>query len=166
MKAIKKKKRHYNPNLAKIHRNYSVEEVADLYGVFKGTVRAWIKAGLQTLNQKRPMLIKGCELAAYHRARRTKNKQTCKAGEMFCLKCRTPKVPDSNMVEFQTVTEKIGNLVGICPTCYTIMNRRVSIAKLDQVRGEMDITMPLAQRHIVESKQPSVNSNLKQEQTA
>jgi integrase/recombinase XerD len=29
------------------------EEVADLYGVFKGAVRAWIKAGLPTLNQKR-----------------------------------------------------------------------------------------------------------------
>ena len=163
MKAIKK--RLYNPNLAKIHRNYSVEEVADLYGVFKGTVRVWIKAGLPTLNQKRPMLIKGSELAAYHRARRTKNKQTCKAGEMYCLKCRIPKKPDGNMVDLQTITEKIGNLVGICPTCYTIMNRRVNIAKLEQVRGEMDITMPLAQRHIVESKQPSVNSDLKQEQT-
>ena len=164
MKAIKK--RLYNPNLAKIHRSYSVEEVADLYDVFKGTVRAWIKAGLPTLNQKRPMLINGSELAAYHRARRTKNKQACKAGEMYCLKCRTPKAPDGNMVDFQAVTEKIGNLVGICPTCYTIMNRRVSIAKLEQVRGKMDITMPLAQRHIVESKQPSVNSDLKKEPTA
>lgn len=164
MKAMKK--RLYNPNLAKIHRSYSVEEVADLYGVFKGTVRAWIKAGLPTLNQKRPLLIRGSELAAYHRARRTKNKQACKAGEMFCFKCRIPKKPDGNMVEFQSVTEKIGNLVGICPTCYTIMNRRVSIAKLEQVRGEIDITMPLTQQHIVESKQPSVNSDLKQEKTA
>lgn len=164
MKAIKK--RLYNPNLAKIHRNYSVEEVADLYGVFKGTVRAWIKTGLPTLNQKRPMLIKGNELAVYHRARRTKNKQTCKAGEMFCLKCRTPEKPDGNMVDFQAITEKIGNLVGLCPICYTIMNRRVNIAKLDQVRGKMDITMPLAERHIVESKQPSTNNDLEKEQTA
>ena len=164
MKVVKR--RLYNPNLAKLHRNYSVEDAADLYGVFKGTVRAWIKAGLQILNQKRPMLIKGSELAAYHRARRTKNKHTCKAGEMYCLKCRIPKKPDGNMVDLQTITEKIGNLVGICPTCYTIINRRVSIAKLEQVRGEMDITMPLAQRHIVESKQPSVDSDLKQEQTA
>ena len=166
IKTMKKKKRLYNPNLAKKHRSYSVEEVAELYGVRKGTVHAWIKAGLPTLNDKRPMLIKGSDLAEFHRARRTKNKQTCKAGEMYCFKCRTPKKPDGNMVDFQTITETIGNLVGICPTCYTIMNRRVNIAKLDQVRGEMDITMPLAQRHIVDSNQPSVNSNLKQEQTA
>ena len=159
-----KKKRHYNPNLAKIHRSYSVEELADLYGVYKGTVRAWIKAGLPTMNKKRPTLIRGSDLRDFLRAKRTKNKQSCKAGEMYCFKCRTPKKPDGNMVDFQTITETIGNLVGICPTCNTIMNRRVNITKLDQVRGEMDIMMPLTQRHIVDSNQPSVNSNLKQEQ--
>ena len=160
------KKRHHNPSRAKTHRNYTVEEAADLYGVFKGAVRNWIKAGLPVLNDKRPMLILGNDLAEFHRAKNAKGKQPCKPGEMYCLKCRIPKKPDGNMVDFQAVTEKIGNLVGICPTCYTIMNRRVSIAKLEQVRGEMDITMPLGQRHIVESKQPSVNSDLKQEQTA
>jgi hypothetical protein len=154
------KKRRHNPNLAKIHFNYTVEEVASQYGVYKGTVRAWIKAGLPVLDDKRPMLILGSDLAAFHKARRTKNKQKCKPGEMYCVKCHAPKVPDSNMVDYETVTEKIGNLVAICPTCYSTMNRRVSLAKLDQVRGKMDITMPQVLRHIVESNQPSVNSDL------
>jgi len=154
------KKRRHNPNLAKIHFNYTVEEVANLYGVFKGTVRAWIKAGLPVLNDKRPMLILGSDLAAFHQARRTKNKQKCKPGEMYCVKCHAPKVPDGNMVEYKPKTETLGNLVAICPDCYSIMNRCVSLAKLDQVRGKMDISMPLPLRHIAESNQPSVNSNL------
>jgi hypothetical protein len=158
------KKRLHNPNRAKMHRNYTVEEAASLYGVFKGTVRNWIKAGLPTLNDKRPMLILGSDLAAFHQARRMRNKQKCKPGEMYCFKCRIPKEPDGNEVEFKAITGKIGNLIGICPTCYSIMNRRVNIAKLDQVRGKMDFTIPLAQQHIVESNQPSVNSDLKQEQ--
>ena len=37
-----------NPNLAKIHRNYTVEEVADLFSVHKNTVRLWVKNGLAT----------------------------------------------------------------------------------------------------------------------
>jgi len=32
-----------NPNLAKIHRNYTVEEVALLFSVHKNTVRSWVK---------------------------------------------------------------------------------------------------------------------------
>ena len=156
-----RQKRSHNPNLAKIHRNYTVDEVASLYSVFKGTVRNWIKAGLHVLDEKRPMLILGCDLAAFHKARQTKNKQKCKTGEMYCVKCRTPKVPDGNMVDYEAITEKMGNLVAICPDCYSTINRRVNFAKLDQVRGQMDISMTQALRHIVESNQPSVNSDLK-----
>lgn len=159
------KKRLHNPNLAKIHRSYTVEEVASLYEVFKGTVRLWIKAGLPVLNDKRPMLILGSDLAAFHQTRRTKNKQTCKPGEIYCLKCRAPKTPDGGMVDYQPVTEKIWNLVAICPDCYTIMNQRVGLAKLVLIRGKMGISLPLAHSHIVESNQPSVNSDLNRSMT-
>ena len=111
------KKRLHNPNLAKIHRNYTVEEVADLYDVFKGTVRAWIKAGLPVLNDKRPMLILGSDLVAFHQARRTKNKQQCKPGEMYCVCCRAPKKPAGDMADCRIITETIGNLEAICPDC-------------------------------------------------
>lgn len=155
------KKRLYNPNLAKMHRNYTVEEVASLYDVFKGTVRAWIKAGLPVLDDKRPMLILGSDLAAFHQAKRTKNKRKCQPGEMYCVRCRAPKSPALGMTEYKPVTGTMGNLIAICPDCNSIMNRRASLAKLEQVRGKMDITMPQALQRIVDSNQPSVNSDLK-----
>lgn len=155
------KKRLYNPNLAKIHRNYTVEEVADLYGVFKGTVRAWIKAGLPVLNDKRPMLILGSDLVAFHQTRRMKNKQQCKPGEMYCVRCRAPRKPAGDMADYRIITEKIGNLEAICPDCDKIMNRRISLTKLEQVRGEIAITLPQALQHIIESNQPSVSNDLK-----
>lgn len=157
------RKRHPNHRIVKIHRNYTVEEIALLFGTHKNTVRGWIKTGLPTSDDKRPMLILGHDLAAYLQARRVKNKRTCQSGEMYCVRCRAPKSPALDMAEYKAVTEKIGNLVAICPDCNSIMNRRVSLAKLDQVRGKMDITMPQALQHIVESNQPSVNSDLKQE---
>jgi hypothetical protein len=64
------------------------------------------------------------------------------------------------MAEYQPSTEKLGNLIAICPDCQCIINRRVSLAKLEQVRGKMAITFPQALRHISESNNPPVNSDL------
>lgn len=154
-------KRLHNPNLAKINRSYRVDEAASLYEVGKGTVRNWISAGLPVINDKRPMLIHGGDLAAFHQSRRTNSKRPCKPGEIYCLKCRAPKMPDGGMVDYQPVTEKIWNLVAICPDCYTIMNQRVGLTKLALIRGKTDITLTLAQPHIVDSNEPSVNCNLR-----
>jgi hypothetical protein len=157
------KKRLHNPNLAKIHRNYTVEEAAELYDVFKGTVRAWIKAGLPVLNDKRPMLILGSDLVAFHQARRKKNKQQCQPGELYCVRCRAPRKPAGDMADYQIITEKIGNLIAICPDCDNIMNRRVSLSTLEQISGKLSITLPQALEHIIDSNPSSVNSDLKRE---
>ncbi|MCP5246580.1 MAG: helix-turn-helix domain-containing protein [Burkholderiales bacterium] len=157
------KKRLHNPNIAKIHRSYTVEEVASLYGVFKGTVRAWIKTGLPTLNDIRPMLILGRDLVAFHQARRKKNKQKCKPGEIYCVRCRAPKKPAGDMADYQIITDKIGNLEAICPDCDNIMNRRVSLSTLEQISGKLSISLPQALEHIIDSNQSSVNSDLKRE---
>ena len=153
-------KRHPNHRLAKIHRNYTVEEVAALFGVHRNTVREWIKRGLPTTDSKRPMLILGRDLAAFLQVRRSKNKRTCQPGEIYCVGCRAPKNPAGDMADYQPVTTALGNLMGICPNCESMMYRRVNLTKLGQVRGKLDITMPQAQSHIDESAQPSVNSDL------
>ncbi|SET70073.1 hypothetical protein SAMN05216326_1733 [Nitrosomonas marina] len=157
------KKRLYNPHLAKIHRSYTIEEAASLYGVFKGTVRAWIKAGLPVINDKRPMLILGSDLVAFHQARRKKNKQKCKPDELYCVRCRTPRKPAGKMVDYQIITDKIGNLIAICPDCESIMNKRISLLKLEQLTGKITITLPQALQHLIDNHQHSVNSDLKQE---
>ncbi len=134
------RKRRPNYRLVKIHRNYTVEDVARLFGIHKNTVRAWVKAGLPTCDGKRPILILGRELAGYLKARRTKNKRPCQPGEFYCLRCRAPKQPDGDMADYLPITERLGNLEGICPDCGAMIYRRASLAKLDQIRGKLDIT--------------------------
>ena len=154
-------KRNPNPCLAKIHRTYTVEEVASLYGVHRNTARAWVKEGLPTIDDKRPMLIRGRDLEVFLTARRVKNKRPCQPGEIYCMRCRMPKVPAGDMVDYKPISETRGNLIGICPDCETMMYRCISMTKLDQIRGQLDITLPQALRHIGESAQPSVNSDLR-----
>jgi len=152
-------KRHPNHRRVNIRRSYTVQDVARLFGAHKNTVRAWVKAGLPTCDEKRPILILGHDLASFIQARRARNKQTCRPGEIYCVRCRCPKFSWGDMAEYRPVTEKVGNLTAICPDCNSIMNRCVSLAKLGQVRGKMDITVPQALQQIVESNQSSVNSD-------
>lgn len=154
------KKRHPNHRLVKIHRSYTVEEIARLFDIHKNTVRHWVKEGLATIDDKRPMLILGHVLAAFLQARRIKNKQTCKPGELYCVRCRAPRSPAGNMADYNPVTEKFGNLVAICPDCNCLMNRRVSVARIEEICGKVDISFPEAFRHLRERTNPSVNSDL------
>lgn len=148
-----------NPRLVKIHRSYTVEEAARLFGIHKNTVREWTKSGLCTADQKRPALILGRELAAYLQARRTKNKRPCQPGEIYCVRCRAPKSPAGAMAEYRPMTATLGNLMGICPDCDGMIFRRASLAKLAQIRGKLDITFAEAELRLSESYSPSVNSD-------
>ena len=144
-------KRRPNPCLAKIHRNYTVEEIAILYDVHKNTVRQWIKDGLPTIDDRRPMLVLGRDLGEFLHNKRQKNKRTCKPGEIYCVGCREPRTPAGDMADYQAVTETLGNLVGICPHCDAMMYRRVNPTKLEQIRGKLNITIPQALRRLNES---------------
>lgn len=150
-----------NPRLAKIHRNYTVEEIAVLFGIHRNTVRQWIKIGLPTSDDKRPALVLGRDLAVFLEAKRKANKKPCQSGQIYCVRCREPKNPAGEMSEYQSLTATQGNLVGICPTCEALIYRRVSLAKLAQVRGNLNVTLPLALEHIDKRDRPSVNSDLK-----
>ena len=64
------------------------------------------------------------------------------------------------MADYLPVTATLGNLVGICSACEAMMYRRVSLARIGQVCGQLDITLPQALPHINESDDASVNSDL------
>jgi hypothetical protein len=152
-------KRFANHRLVKIHRNYSVEEIALTLKVHKNTVHTWIKDGLPTCDDRRPILILGVQLAGFLKARRTKNKQPCKLGEFYCLRCRVPRAPAEAMVDCLPATGKIALFQAICPDCFSMMNRRISLARLDQFRAIFVITSKKAREQVSDTTQPNVNSD-------
>ena len=149
-----------NPRRVKIHRSYTVEEVARLFNVHKNTVREWLKAGLPKIDGRRPILILGRQLASFLHARRERRRQHCGAGELYCFRCRAPKGASSRTAEYLPLTPGSGNLKATCADCGTRMYRRVSLRRLAASAGDLRVALPQAQQRIVEGLEPSVNCDL------
>src|SRR5262249_50731422 len=149
--------RHPKPQLAKIHRSYSVEEVSRLFGVHKNTVRNWLQQGLTAIDEQLPTVIRGVDLRRFLTDRRTRAKQTCGPGRIYCLPCRAPKVPAGNIADCIQTGETTGTLQGICPDCNRMIYRRVNPQKLNAVRGDLEITVTQAPSRIEETSSPNVN---------
>ncbi|MBU8875870.1 helix-turn-helix domain-containing protein [Reyranella sp. MMS21-HV4-11] len=149
--------RRINPRLAKLHRNYTAEEVASLLDVNRQTVWKWLKIGLKAIDGRRPILIMGEELRRFLYERRAKRKRPTPPGMIYCLGCREPRSPAGNMVDFIPLSPTTGNLQGICPTCESMLYRRINLGRIEDVRGNLDVTFTQPGPRITDCANPSVN---------
>lgn len=137
-------RRHPNHRLIKIHRTYTVEEAANALSLHKNTISRWTKRDLAVIDKRRPKLIHGEALVQFLIERRTKSKQPCQTGQIYCVACRAPKRPNGDMADYVRRSKGAGNLRGLCPDCDRLIYRRVSLAALDEVRGHLDVTFTRA----------------------
>jgi len=149
-----------NPRLVKIHRNYTIEEVANLFGIYKGTVCNWLARGLPICDDRRPILILGQDLVEFLNSRRAKPTRRCAPGEMFCLRCRVPRKAAGDVAGYVPHTATVGNLTAACVECGCQMFRRVNRLKLEAVFGDLRVRMPQAQEDINDNRSPSLNGDL------
>jgi hypothetical protein len=119
------------------HLTYTVAEAAQATGSHRNTVRHWLKGGLSALDRCQPTLIKGTTLKAFIDGRNADRRQPCGPGRMYCLKCRAPKIPAFGEVEYEPKSEKSGRLIGLCPDCSTLIQRRTSARKIREAAGNL-----------------------------
>lgn len=139
-----------NPRLAKMHRNYTVDEIARLYGIHRNTVRAWLKRGLQTVDDRRPLLVLGRHLGEFLEARRELKRRPSGPGFIYCLRCREPRRPAGGAVRYEPLTPNLGNLVGVCAECGAGLYRRVNRARIGLALGNLQVMPALGLEHIDE----------------
>jgi hypothetical protein len=86
-------------------------------------------------------------------------KQRCQPGEFYCLGCRAPKRPALDMADYCPRTALRGLLSGICPSCGRMIYRAATLAKLDQVTGGLDVTLPTAEQRLDDSASALLNAD-------
>ncbi len=138
----------------KVHRCYTVEEIARLLGTCRATVRRWLKNGLTAIDDQRPAMVRGADLLEYLTGR-VKPKSRCPPGYCYCVKCRAAHLPAGAMAELIVLTAATGNLRGLCPACGTMMHRRMALAQLESIRTILDVTIVESVRPLKDSFSPS-----------
>ena len=146
----------FNPLLAKLHRSYTVDEVARLYGTHRNTVRSWFKAGLPAIDDHRPMMIQGRALRTFLQGRRDKAKRPCQPGTLYCCKCRAARAPWPGTAVFEARTAGAGTLKALCVTCECRMFRRANQSSLGDIMPQIAVRIVEAPLHIEERPLPSV----------
>jgi excisionase family DNA binding protein len=159
-------KRNRRPDWRRIKtlRSYTIEEVAARLDVHRNTIRSWIKkCRLPVSNDRRPHLIQGGDLVAFLKERRKAKRHRCGPGEFFCLKCRKPQPPAGGMVNYHPLSAVRGTLVGMCPTCGTLMQRFVSLARLAEITRYFDLQVAHRQESLTDTAMPALNCHLRAE---
>ena len=158
--------RRVNPRAVKLHRSYSVPELAACLGVHKNTVGHWQRYGLKPLDGGRPMLFQGAIVQAFLSARNASRKRPCPPGTLYCFRCRAPRPPALGMVDYLTINALSGNVRAICATCETVMHRRARQAALSSILPGCDIQFVEALPRLKGSSSPSLNCDLERQATA
>lgn len=131
--------RRANPNLVKLHRSYTITELAACFDVHKNTVRNWQRQGLPPIDNSRPTLFHGGTVRNFLKQRNANRKQPCPPGTIYCLRCRQPRKPALGMVDYVPITPTSGNLRAMCKHCETIMHRHTRKADLPRVMPDCTI---------------------------
>jgi hypothetical protein len=159
---VSKKKRTYNTRLIKCARSYTVQEISELFGTHKNTVRNWIKEGLPTIDGQKPFLVHGSDLIAFLNERQAKRKHKCKADEFFCFKCRIQRKAKSGSVTFITRNKTKLNIRAQCAVCATPVFRAGSVQKRANYERIFE-TETLAQERLIDTTTPTLNCYLKED---
>lgn len=141
--------RRVNPNRVRIHRSYSVAELADCCAVHRNTVRNWQVKGLEPIDGSRPALFQGAIVRAFISRTNASRKRPCAPGTLYCFRCRQPREPAMGMLDYLPLRATSGNLRALCAHCEAIMHRRVRLAEIGRI-------MPGCQVQIADG-QPSLN---------
>ena len=131
--------RRYNTRRIKKNQTYSVEELAEAVGATKATVRNWIKDGMMVLDRQRPMLVIGFHAQDYLSKKSAKAKRPLALGELYCLRCKSARMPDGKLADFEPTSESGGRLKAICKVCGCMCNRSIKTAQLADFSKLLDI---------------------------
>ena len=157
------RRRRYPANRVKTGCSYEVAEVAKLFSVHRNTIRRWLKEGLPTIDQRRPLLIHGTALKAFLVERQGSRRRKCQLGELYCFRCRDPRKPWGDTADVTFRTSKIAKLTALCCDCGTVMHQTVSRSEMPKLALTIELKT-LASERLNGCADANVNGDIKKDE--
>lgn len=129
--------RRHDPRRAKGHLTYDFVEIAKLYHVTVATARHWREEGLTPIDDRRPYLFAGSELARFITGK-NKPREPLRPGQIYCVGCKRAADPVGNDALVRPMTPTSVQLIGRCPAGHEIQVR-VRIADLPLKAGNLNL---------------------------
>jgi hypothetical protein len=139
-KTVRTRRYRYNTRLIRRDLSYTIQEVAELFSLHPNAVRCWLKEGLRRIDGRKPYLIHGSDLIDFLNRRQMGRKHRCQPGEMFCCRCREPRLPVVGSIVIHRVNERQIMIRGVCELCGTKMNRGCLAARIVEAERAFNIT--------------------------
>ncbi len=133
--------RRFTVQYIKANKPYRVYELADVAGVTIATVRNWIKAGMQCLDNIRPTIIMGFHALDFLTARKAKARRPLALGEFYCFRCKGPRAALGAMADYEPTSDKGGRLKALCSVCACQCNLNISASDLLEIRKILDVAI-------------------------
>lgn len=138
--------------------SYTVEEAARALNVHRNTVRNWVRTGgLPAMTGSRPHLILGATLIDFLKNKRLARKRKCEHDELYCLKCRAPRKPVAELVEYRPMASGRTQFIGICSACESLMHRFVAKRNLEATLQEFGVHPGPAHGSLTDTGSPGLN---------
>ena len=156
------KRRRYALNRIKTGISYDVAEIAKLFALHRNTIRQWLREGLKTIDDRRPLLVHGAALKAFLAERQQARKHICRLDEFFCFKCRAARMPYGGTADVDEHTAKIAKLTAKCAVCRTQMHRTVRRADIGKLALMLDLKS-MASERLMDRPEPNANRDLEKD---
>ena len=121
----------------RLHRSYTMRELAETLDVHVRTVQGWHKEGMSAIDeQTRPFLFLGKTIRSFLKNRRQKRRTTLGPNEIYCLRCAIGVIPLPERVSIDVTDRRLGHcskLVVVraeCPHCCGTVVRFASLQSI------------------------------------
>ena len=157
-----------NVNRIRLHRSYTMAELASVLGVHVRTVQTWRKEGMLPIDEyDRPMLFIGEVVRTFLKRRQQARKCKLQARECYCLRCNTSVLPVPESITVEVTDRRVGKTAravvvrGKCSTCGARVVRFTSTNSI--LNTPWWTNLREADKRLIGTSVPSLNTDLKQE---
>lgn len=121
----------------RLHRSYTMRELAEVLDVHVRTIQSWHKQGMSAIDeQTRPLLFLGNTTRSFLKTRLEKRRTALGPDEIYCLRCATGVIPRPDRVSIEVTDRRLGRhsklvvVRGECPHCRGKVVRLASLRSI------------------------------------